>query len=93
MEGLDPLKIGEAIKIKRIQKRITQTHMAELLGISQTHLSNAESGRVMLSLKIFFRVRDILGCTLSELLEPDSYVDPAKRRDKHKRYSLVRCDD
>lgn len=51
MEGMDPLRIGETIKIKRIQKRITQTDLAKNLEISQTHLSNAENGRVMLSLK------------------------------------------
>ena len=39
MEGLDLLKIGEAIKIRRIKRRIHQTKLAEQLGISQTHLS------------------------------------------------------
>lgn len=47
MEGMDPLRIGETIKIKRIQKRITQTDLAKKLEISQTHLSNAENGRVI----------------------------------------------
>lgn len=44
MEGMDPLRIGETIKIKRIQKRITQTDLAKKLEISQTHLSNVENG-------------------------------------------------
>lgn len=91
MEGLDPLKIGEAIKIKRIQKRITQSDLARQLGLSQTHLSNAENGRVMLSLKALLLVREIFGCTLDELVYPDGYPD--KRKDKHKRYRLVRWDD
>lgn len=60
MEGMDPLRIGETIKIKRIQKRITQTNLAKKLKISQTHLSNAENGRVMLSLKALLKLRDIL---------------------------------
>ncbi|WP_455652197.1 helix-turn-helix transcriptional regulator [Phascolarctobacterium sp.] len=91
MEGLDPLKIGEAIKIKRIQKRITQSDLARQLGLSQTHLSNAENGRVMLSLKALLLVREIFGCTLDELVYPDGYLD--ERKDKHKRYRLVRWDD
>lgn len=91
MEGLDTLKIGEAIKIKRIQKRITQSDLARQLGLSQTHLSNAENGRVMLSLKALLLVREIFGCTLDELVYPDCYPD--KRKDKHKRYRLVRWDD
>ena len=57
---MDPLRIGETIKIKRIQKRITQTNLAKKLKISQTHLSNAENGRVMLSLKALLKLRDIL---------------------------------
>ena len=32
MEGLDLLKIGEAIKIRRIKRRIHQTKLAEQLG-------------------------------------------------------------
>lgn len=60
MEGMDPLRIGETIKIKRIQKRITQTNLAKKLKISQTHLSNAENGRVMLSLKALLKLRYIL---------------------------------
>ena len=57
MEGLDLLKIGEAIKIRRIKRRIHQTKLAEQLGISQTHLSNAENGRVMLSLKALLKLK------------------------------------
>ena len=70
MEGMDPLRIGETIKIKRIQKRITQTNLAKKLKISQTHLSNAENGRVMLSLKALLKLRDIFECTLDELFYP-----------------------
>ncbi|WP_455655338.1 helix-turn-helix domain-containing protein [Phascolarctobacterium sp.] len=88
MEGLDPLKIGEAIKIKRIQKRITQSDLARQLGLSQTHLSNAENGRVMLSLKALLRVKEILGCTLDELIDTGT-----GKKKKPRRYRLVRWDD
>ena len=70
MEGLDLLKIGEAIKIRRIKRRIHQTKLAEQLGISQTHLSNAENGRVMLSLKALLKLKRIFDCTLDELVDP-----------------------
>ena len=87
MEGMDPLRIGETIKIKRIQKRITQTNLAKKLEISQTHLSNAENGRVMLSLKALLKLRDIFECTLDEL------VGPEKKKERVKRYKLVRCSE
>lgn len=50
METLDRKKIGMNIKVRRMQKLISQTAMAEKLGISQTHMSNVEVGRAMLSL-------------------------------------------
>ena len=90
MEGMDPLRIGETIKIKRIQKRITQTDLAKKLEISQTHLSNAENGRVMLSLKALLKRRDIFECTLDELVDPDRFE---KKKERVKRYKLVRCSE
>ena len=79
MEGMDPLRIGETIKIKRIHKRITQTNLAKKLKISQTHLSNAENGRVMLSLKALLKLRDIFECTLDELVDPDRFEKKKER--------------
>ena len=64
METLDRKKIGMNIKVRRMQKLISQTAMAEKLGISQTHMSNVEVGRAMLSLELllqaekYFRLYD-----------------------------------
>ena len=90
MEGLDLLKIGEAIKIRRIKRRIHQTKLAEQLGISQTHLSNAENGRVMLSLKALLKLKRIFDCTLDD---PENYDELGKKKEKVKRYKLVRCSE
>lgn len=40
------VKIGQNIKIMRIRKGVTQSELAKKLGISQTHMSNLEHGRV-----------------------------------------------
>ena len=93
MEGLNILKIGEAIKIRRIKQRIHQTKLAEQLGISQTHLSNAENGRAMLSLKALLKLKIIFGCTLDELVDPEDYDEFGKKKEKSKRYKLVRCSE
>ena len=90
MEGMDPLRIGETIKIKRIQKRITQTNLAKKLKISQTHLSNAENGRVMLSLKALLKLRDIFECTLDELVDSDRFEKKIQTRTLQ-RVALGRC--
>lgn len=55
MEGPDVKRIGKEIKIRRIRNRITQKELAGLLGISQTHLSNAENGRTMLGISNLWR--------------------------------------
>ena len=72
------------------QKRITQTNLAKKLKISQTHLSNAENGRVMLSLKALLKLRYIFECTLDELVDPDRFE---KKKERVKRYKLVRCSE
>ena len=45
------VKIGQNIKIMRIRKGVTQSELAKKLGISQTHMSNLEHGRVSVNLK------------------------------------------
>lgn len=45
------VKIGQNIKIMRIRKGVTQSELAKKLGISQTHMSNLEHGRVSVNKK------------------------------------------
>ena len=40
--------IGTRIKMLRFAKHMQQTELAKRMGISQTHMSNIESGRNML---------------------------------------------
>lgn len=93
MEGLDYKKIGCEIKIRRIRTGITQTEFAELLGISQTHLSNVESGRVMLSLKTLLKIKRYFACTLDEIIDPEGYRELTNKKSRPKRFKLVRCED
>ncbi len=68
MENLDRKKIGMNIKVRRMQNLISQTQLANMLCISQTHMSNVEVGRAMLSLELLLQLKNILGCTIDELL-------------------------
>ena len=79
METLDRKKIGMNIKVRRMQKLISQTAMAEKLGISQTHMSNVEVGRAMLSLELLLQLKNILGCTIDELLCLEDENKPRKK--------------
>lgn len=81
--------LGTEIKIRRIKKRIAQKELAEVLGISQTHLSNVENGRTMLGLEGLLKVKRYLGCTLDDLLDPEMSSATKETGKKVKRYKLV----
>lgn len=87
--GIDVKSTGTEIKIRRIRSRITQKELAEVLGVSQTHLSNVENGRTMLGLEGFLKVKRYLGCTLDDLLDPEMSSVTKEKGKKVKRYKLV----
>lgn len=93
MERLDIKRMGMEIKLRRIQKGLTQTEVAAFLGVSQTHLSNAESGRVALSLKLLIKIKNRFGCTLDEIVDPEVYKKLMDKKNGFKKYKLVRCDE
>ena len=49
-------KIGANVKFLRTMRKLRQQDVAQTLGISQTHLSNMECGRVKFSLKQLLRL-------------------------------------
>ena len=55
MQSIDLKKIGNEIKVRRVKQGIQQTALAEMLDITQTHLSNIENGRVPGSLKLLLK--------------------------------------
>ena len=74
------VKIGQNIKIMRIRKGVTQSELAKKLGISQTHMSNLEHGRVsvnLLRLSHYFScgVDALLGLTLNTEVKPQEVED------------------
>lgn len=93
MERLDLKSMGLEIKIRRMQNGMKQTEFAAFLGVSQTHLSNAESGRVLISLKMLLKIKNCFGCTLDEIVDPDGYKKMMEKQNGFKKYKMVRCDD
>ena len=59
--------------------------LAEMLDITQTHLSNIENGRVPGSLKLLLKLRSIFGCRLEDLVDPECDEAPVKANDKRMR--------
>ena len=58
--------LGRKVKLLRLEKGITQTDMAEAIGLSQTNLSNIESGRTAITIQNLFKIRKILGCKMAD---------------------------
>ena len=58
--------LGRRVKALRVNKGITQTKMAELLGLSQTNLSNMESGRTAITTQNLFKMQGILNCRMAD---------------------------
>ena len=59
------------IAFYRKKKGLTQEALAELIGISRTHMSNIEATKMekSLSLEVLFDIADVLGVEVSRLFE------------------------
>lgn len=60
--------IGKQIKIARVQKDLSQEKLAEMTGISTTHLSNIERGRKSARLETFVHIAKSLDISMDYLL-------------------------
>mgnify|MGYP000776149756 FL=1 len=60
-------KIGANVKFLRTMRK---QDVAQTLGISQTHLSNMERGRVKFSLKQLLRLANLFDCQLECFFDP-----------------------
>ena len=58
--------LGRRIKFMRMERGISQTMLAELIGLSQTNLSNMESGRTSVTVYNLFKMREIFNCKMSD---------------------------
>ena len=59
-------KVGERIKTIRLGKNISQALAAEGIGVSQSLLSNIESGRCNVTLDNLIKLHDVLKCPMRD---------------------------
>lgn len=62
------MKIGNRLRDLREKRNITQTQIAEKLGITQGAVSQWEVGATNPSIGMISKLAEILGCTVDELL-------------------------
>ena len=65
---IEQKEIGKRIKTYRMQKTLGQTELAERLGISQTHMSNIEHGKVGMTVEVLVKLAKIFEVSLDELV-------------------------
>lgn len=58
--------VGRKIKFLRIERHITQTGLAEQLDLSQTHLSNIENGKTVVTLQTLFKLSELFNCKVAD---------------------------
>ena len=61
-------EIGLRIKTLRLKNNIYQTDLAKEIGVSQTHMSNIESGRAGLTLENLVKMAKIFNCGIDEIV-------------------------
>ena len=77
----DMALIGRRVKFLRMERNIQQTKLAEMIGVSQTHLSNVEGGKAGLTIPKLIKIRHVLDCPISEFfvdIEGSTSVKAAK---------------
>ena len=65
------------IKTLRLKNNIYQTELAKSIGVSQTHMSNIESGRAGLTLENLVKMTNIFNCGIDEIAPGAAPAPPA----------------
>jgi len=58
--------IGNRIRALRLGNGMKQSELAKKIGMSQTNLSNVESGRTAVTVQVLLKIHDVLGCKLAD---------------------------
>lgn len=77
----DKIYIGQKIKSYRKKQHLTQSELAEMIDLSDQHMSRIESGCYMPSLKTFFSLVSVLKIDLHEFgFNAEDFENPAKNK-------------
>ena len=68
---LDGRALGARLKELRVKNSITQSQLAEYLGVDQSYISKFESGQRQLSVLSLEKLANLFGLPVESLLEGD----------------------
>lgn len=76
---MDFRAIGQKIKERRLDQGVTQEHIANLLDVNPSHISNIECGRAHPSLSALIQIANILQCSVDYFIS-DEYTFKASKQ-------------
>ena len=65
---MDQKKVGKFILIKRKERGLTQSELADKLGVTDRSVSNWENGKCMPDISLFKPLCSVLGINVNDLL-------------------------
>ena len=65
----ESLRLGENLKQIRLQKNISQSDLAKILGVNKSYISNIENGKMNPTLSTIANLAQKLEVTTNELLK------------------------
>lgn len=77
---MDYYQIGQRVRKYRKAHKLSQEELAELVGISTTHMSHIETGNTKLSLPVCVALADALQIQTDDLLRSQPPVSTAARQ-------------
>lgn len=72
--------IGLRVRESRLQKRMSQAVLAELIDMSVSYISHIETSKKQASLESLVRIANVLGLTVDHLLSGNQVNDTAEYR-------------
>lgn len=89
---LDYEAIGKRIKLARLKTDMSQEVLADLVDISAAHMSNIETGKTNVSLKVLVRIANALEVSMDDLL-CDNVIKAKVQFEKDLAEIIGDCDD
>ena len=74
----DMALIGRRVKFLRMERNIQQTKLAEMIGVSQTHMSNIENGNAGITLENLVKMASIFDCTIDSIVFGNDAIEKEK---------------
>lgn len=60
-------KIGNVVRLKRVNLKLSQKELADLAGVTRDHIGRIERNQVNISLKLALKISRIFNCNVDEI--------------------------